>query len=332
MFWINGKSKTKQFAVLLLTFILLFSLNYTAFAEGGEFSDTPGIPGAKPLSFVSIVLMDGTQVKDAQNIPVKAKFKLHFDKNVVNSTIWEINRNAFTLTSQAGVKVPISVTKVDDTVDFSQRQDIFVETAEAMKEGTTYILKVGPELKAKNGVSVLGGTTDGKGVTIVFKTQGTAQTTPVQPSKSNQSTVNQAQTGQVQSGKTVAPPSQTSAAPTQEKQDAAGQTDVQGERNETLKSDGAPDSSKVPAVNNGQDGINVSSSESVKSDTTGTGAAADTKNKENVNAAENGKGTVSETGGTNSYVQKMTELVILLVAGWFSMEAVALWRKKRKQG
>ena len=161
----------------------------TAFAEGGDKSSSPGTPGQKPLSFISISLVDGGKVQDAADVPTQPKFKLEFDKNVVNSTIWEINRNCFSLVSQNNENVPVSVTKVDDTIDFSQRNNIFVQPASTLSPGTSYTLKISPALKAKNGVSTLGGTTSGQGLNISFKTQGQAidqpatQTAAQQPAR-----------------------------------------------------------------------------------------------------------------------------------------------------
>lgn len=145
-----------------------------AFAEGqgGEQANSPGVPGQKPLSFVSVTLADGKNVQNAADIPLKPKFNLHFDKNVVNSLFWQNNSQCFTLTSSNNENIPITVSKIDDTINFSKRQFIFVEPNDSLKPGTTYQLKVSPKLQAKNGYSTLGGTTNGQGITITFKTQG----------------------------------------------------------------------------------------------------------------------------------------------------------------
>jgi hypothetical protein len=134
--------------------------------------------GQKPLDFDSITLADtGENVLNASDIPTsEPKFKLQFDKNVVNSTIWGINQNCFTLVSQENQSVPLSVTKIDDTIDFSQRQLIWIQPAAPLSPGTTYTLEISPALKAKNGVSTLGGSTGGNGRDITFKTSSLAAT------------------------------------------------------------------------------------------------------------------------------------------------------------
>lgn len=179
--------------ILLLQFcvFILLQLFYAAsvHAQGGDRSSSPGIPGQKPLSFISISLADGGKVQGAADIPAEPEFKLEFDKNVVNSTVWENNRKCFSLISQDNVNFPVSVTKVDDTIDFSQRNNVFVRPAGPLSPGTTYYLNISPDLCAKNGVSTLGGTTSDQGVTISFKTKGDpvtqSSTQPVQSGGQN---------------------------------------------------------------------------------------------------------------------------------------------------
>jgi hypothetical protein len=140
--------------------------------EAGEQSNSPGIPGHKPLHLISITNEDGKRLQDGDNISLKPKFNIEFDKNVVNILFWEKNRRCFTLLDQENKSIPINVTKIDDTVDFSKRQMIFVEPIATLQSGTIYYLKISPELMAKNGNSTLGGTTEDKGITIALKTVG----------------------------------------------------------------------------------------------------------------------------------------------------------------
>lgn len=167
----------KKYSAVLVTFLLLLSILIptAVWAEGGEQANSPGTPGQKPLSFTGITLTDsGENVENAVDIPLSPKFKLSFDKNVVNSLYWENNSKCLSMITDSKENVPLSVTKIDDTIDFSQRQNIFVEPVKALLPGTGYKLSVSPNFMAKNGVSTLGGTTDGKGVTISFKTAGEA--------------------------------------------------------------------------------------------------------------------------------------------------------------
>ncbi|OPX88837.1 MAG: hypothetical protein A4E53_01797 [Pelotomaculum sp. PtaB.Bin104] len=176
-------SKLKFILFWCVVILSMLLVTPVALAQGGENADSSGIPGQKPLSFVSISLMDsGKNVSNAVNIPAgEPKFKLIFDKNVVNSTIWGINRKCFSLFDQGNESVPLTVTKIDDTIDFSNRHHIFVQPAAPLKPGTSYTLKISPDLKAKNGVSTLGGTSAGQEITITFKTEGAAQATGQDP-------------------------------------------------------------------------------------------------------------------------------------------------------
>ncbi|MNB74353.1 hypothetical protein D3C75_209830 [compost metagenome] len=166
---------------LALLLLLVWPAAAPVFADNGDGTGpSEGTPGAKPLNFVSATLVNGgTSIIDAADIPLRPKIRIAFDKNVVNSAVWGINRECFLLLDSGKNPVPAEVTKVDDSIDFSQRQIVFVEPLEDLKPGTGYSLKVKPELLAKNGISTLGGTTSGRGITLLFTTVK-AQTTPDQ--------------------------------------------------------------------------------------------------------------------------------------------------------
>lgn len=167
------KNKPRILWQLLLICLLIITCASTVFAEGGQ-SSSPGTPGQKPLALVSISLEEGGNVENAANIPTQPKFKIVFDKNVVNSALWANNRQCFSLSGDGQTNIPIIVSKIDDTVDFTQRQNVFVQPVNSLTPGTTYRLFISPDLLAKNGNSTLGGTTGGQGVTITFKTEGQA--------------------------------------------------------------------------------------------------------------------------------------------------------------
>jgi hypothetical protein len=135
----------------------------------GMQSGTPGAYGAKPLHFVSITLVGGGgNALNSATVPLNPKFELLFDKNIVDDLVWAKNSQCFQLYDQAGQEVPVVVTR--DSIDFSQRQVVYVQPASPLSPGAAYQLKVSPSLLAKNGVSVLSGTTNGQGVTISFTT------------------------------------------------------------------------------------------------------------------------------------------------------------------
>lgn len=167
---------TRRNTILWITALILVLVFFvyipTALAQG-EQSNSPGEPGKKPLKFVGVTLKDsGAKVDGASNIPTSPEFKLEFDKNVVNMLVWENNRKCFSLSTKDGEDIPVSVTKIDDTVSSSDRHCIFIKPVTTLKPGIAYTLKVAPELLAKNQNSTLGGTTSGRGVAIYFRTEG----------------------------------------------------------------------------------------------------------------------------------------------------------------
>lgn len=178
-------SKGKLRVALLLFLFIITSLVSPASvfaAEAGSQAGSPGVQGQKPLAYVGATLEEGGKVENgAVDIPLNPKFKLEFDKNVVNSLFWTNNSQCFSMKDGNNENIPLKVTKVDDTVDFSLRQYIFVQPVNQLNPGTSYQLSVSPELQAKNGVATLGGTTNGQGVTISFKTLGEAVQEPQTP-------------------------------------------------------------------------------------------------------------------------------------------------------
>lgn len=136
----------------------------------GAGKEMPGAPGKKPLHFISIN-EDSREVRGSSNIPVKPKLTLRFDKNVVNSAVWENNVKSFSLVSQRNENVPLKVTKIEDTVDFSLRQYIFIEPVNPLTPGTTYTLSISPGLMSLAG-ETLGQSSSGRAVTVTFRTAG----------------------------------------------------------------------------------------------------------------------------------------------------------------
>jgi hypothetical protein len=285
--YINQKKVMAFLSALILS--LLF-IAQAAFAQGGENADSPGIPGQKPLSFLSITMLDsGENVQNAVDIPMSPKFKVAFDKNVVNSILWENNRKCFSLVSQNNESVPLSVTKVDDSIDFSQRQNIFVEPSASLNPGTSYTLRIAPELKAKNGVSTLGGTTSGQGIAIAFKTAGEA----------------------VQSGGQTVTPAASEASQSPVNTSGANNTNTTDKpvTNDNTGSKGAPDNNQ-PAAAAGQQPANN----------------PDTGNAAQVAASGD---TVNSAGVENKFnwTNLLTIVFVVLVAGWIGVEVLV---KKRK--
>ncbi|OPX86453.1 MAG: Spore coat assembly protein ExsA [Pelotomaculum sp. PtaB.Bin104] len=135
---------------------------------GGGYEKEPGIPGKKPLHVVDVT-WDGKGKKGSNVIPKKPTLTIQFDKNVVNDTVWENNRKSISLLSRSK-KIPIYITRIRDTVDFSMRNNIFVQPVNPLSPGTAYTLRVSPKLKSKTGVT-LGSSTDGYGYSIELRTE-----------------------------------------------------------------------------------------------------------------------------------------------------------------
>ena len=179
---------------LLLITVFLVVIPLAAYGEGGDGSgNTQGV--FKPLGLVSATLDDGTSIIDADNIPLKPKITMHFDKNVVYLIYWERNKRCFHLYDENGKELALNLSKIDDTVDFSKRQYIWVEPKEALSPGTGYKLYVAPDLLAKNGGSTLAMTTNNQGVTINFKTAGEKTAGNNEPTVSTGDTPTAAVTG-----------------------------------------------------------------------------------------------------------------------------------------
>ncbi|TWH51608.1 Ig-like domain-containing protein [Sporomusa sp. KB1] len=178
-------SKLKVKLISALFTILLLQVAAFAYAQGD------GGGQGKSFNLISVTMVDGGDLQAATDISVEPTFKLHFNKNAVFN--WEHNSKCVSLISQDNENIPISATKLDDSVDLSQRQNIYVQPVNSLRPGTAYYLKISPKIKAKNGAT-LGGT-NGDEIVITFKTKGEATVQPPQSAKS----------GDIQSD-TAAPP------------------------------------------------------------------------------------------------------------------------------
>nr|WP_236614553.1 Ig-like domain-containing protein [Sporomusa ovata] len=249
------------------------------YAEGGQ-SSSPGIAGQKPLGFVSISLEGGGEVSNAVNVPTQPKFNIVFDKNVVNSTIWDNNRQCFGLISADNKNIPVVVSKIDDTVDFNHRQNIYVQPVNPLSPGTSYTLTISPDLQAKNGKSTLAGTTGGQGITISFKTAGQAPVQAVSNSKED----------------TQQPP--------QVSQEVQNAIETKVQDTNTVAPDGSEQVQKAPQA------------QTVKQEVTATTANVGTNTNLSNDAKEIADKPEQEAGFNNWY----TILAAGLIVGWISVE------------
>lgn len=155
------KNKSSLWTIIVLAVLACALLVLPAMAEG----DGDGSGGGKgvPLGLASSNPADGQK-----DVPVKGDIQLTFNKNVIFLGIREANKTCFSLFSADGSKVPIEVIMADDQLEFEKRRDIALRPLEELKPGTAYVVRISPQLQAKNGTSL------DHEVTVNFVTAGKA--------------------------------------------------------------------------------------------------------------------------------------------------------------
>lgn len=146
---------------LIITLALLCSIILAIPVLAGQ-GDGSGGGKSQPLALVSSSPVDGQK-----DVALPAEIKMTFSKNVVYMTVRDNNSKCFTMYSQDGKQVPIEVIMADDQIEFDKRQDIIVKPLQELEAGTTYTVKVAPQLESKSGVNL------GKETTLSFTTAGT---------------------------------------------------------------------------------------------------------------------------------------------------------------
>lgn len=120
-------------------------------------------PGQKPLNFIRSIPANG-----ATNVSRSLKtITLVFDKNVVNDSVWANNQRQVQLylgIDRLQKGIDYRVTRVKDTVDPSQRRNIYVKLLHRLLPNTTYKVVVFPNLTSKAGEKL------GSTVIITFTT------------------------------------------------------------------------------------------------------------------------------------------------------------------
>lgn len=155
------KNKSSLWAIIVLAVLACALLVLPAMAEG----DGDGSGGGKgvPLGLTSSNPADGQK-----DVPVKGDIQLTFNKNVIFLGIRDANKTCFSLSAADGSQVPIEVIMADDQLEFEKRRDIALRPLEELKPGTAYVVRISPQLQAKNGSSL------GHEVTVNFVTAGKA--------------------------------------------------------------------------------------------------------------------------------------------------------------
>lgn len=187
---LNKRKFISFFAVLVLLLVSLQSLPAIA-ADTGE-------PGAKPLDFSGACLTTitgntsttGTSIIDSENVPLRPTIKMLFDKNIVNEDVWNNNQQCFTMQNNSGTNVPINISRILDTVNFEERNNVFISPLNDLLPGTTYKIMVSGNLTGKNGVKM------GEEVVVTFGTAGSIADTaaPIWPAGTSLDTANVTET------------------------------------------------------------------------------------------------------------------------------------------
>ncbi len=139
--------------------------------------------GNNPLNYISSNLTsisgssssDGEAVDGSTSVPVKPTIRIIFDRNVTNDAIWSANQQCFSMQDSGGSSVSISVSKISNTLNFEERQHVFITPVSNLTAGKTYKIIISGNLKANNGKTM------GNNAAITFTVAGGAAITTAGP-------------------------------------------------------------------------------------------------------------------------------------------------------
>ncbi|WP_423801900.1 hypothetical protein [Neobacillus sp. SAB-20_R2A] len=190
----------KHFFTGILMLGLIFSSFSAAFAAGGGGGGTGSGGGTDPVTFEGAYLTTitenvsttGKSVNGYQYVGPNDMIKLVFNKNVVNSTVWDINQNAITMEDTDKNQVAINVDRIPDegaNSNPNEKRNIFISPKAPLTLGKTYTITIKSTLTANN-TSTLG---QKQTVTFTVKTDVTAPvltvTEPADLTLTNQSKI-----------------------------------------------------------------------------------------------------------------------------------------------
>ena len=150
----KGFKASKYSLIITLVFCTALLLVFTAnAATEGEY---------KPLNYTGACLTTindntsttGGSIVNRSNVPTNPTIKIIFDKNIASDSVWDINRQCFTLRNTAGSNVPIDVFRISDEINFNERRHVFITPLNNLSPGKTYKIIVSGNLTAKNGVKM----------------------------------------------------------------------------------------------------------------------------------------------------------------------------------
>lgn len=170
------RQKTRSSLVLALVVLFCLFLTLPVLAEGGS-GDGSGGGHNTPLGLASSNPADG-----ASNVAVNTQIKLIFNKNVINMSVKDNNVKCFALYNN-GQQVPVSVIMADDQIQPEYKREVTIAPQHSLQPGSSYTLKISPELQAKSGAVL------GQEIKVSFTTTGGKSVTPTIPKNDNGNTV-----------------------------------------------------------------------------------------------------------------------------------------------
>lgn len=138
----------------------------------GQISDNSSLTGAYLTSIDNNVSSTGASVSGSGSVPLNPTIKLCFSHNVVDDAVFSNNQQNITMQTVIGMNVPVNVSRIDPTVNFNERQNLFVAPVSPLASGTTYKIIIGSGLTAKNGLLM------GTSQVVEFSTAGSGSGAP----------------------------------------------------------------------------------------------------------------------------------------------------------
>lgn len=153
--------KVNKNIVYILILVLVFSISFV-------FSDN-GSGGGKSTA---LDLVQSTPADGETSVSIDTEILLLFNKNVVNMTVKDNNRNCIKLLNEDGTEVAADLIFPDDQINPDKKREISIKPKKPLEKGKKYIVKILPEFMAKNGTN-LGKTIETSFETIVIKEETT---------------------------------------------------------------------------------------------------------------------------------------------------------------
>ena len=142
------RNKIIGVCALILVFMLVL-VQWTPAVAGDGDGDGSGGGQSQPLSLVTSYPENG-----AKGVSLKPDITLTFNKNVINMTVKDNNKECLSLQSANGVMVAIEVIMADEQIEPEKKRVIVLRPIRELLPGTQYTVKISPKLQAKNGTTL----------------------------------------------------------------------------------------------------------------------------------------------------------------------------------